>query len=374
MNTILPAACFWLVLSAQIFAQGSPPWNNALKMTWSSDGVTFNESTVFQDSSGVPSVIKWHGDTLIAAFQWFRQPNPSPSWDRVAVKYSYDNGVTWSEPLPIIVKGLPGNYQRPFDPTLAATSNDSIRIYFSSSVGMPQAGQDSSINTYSAISTDGVNYAFESGPRVDHPTNRVIDPAVVFFNGAWHYTSPVGSPQQGAYHYVSPDGLNFSPVPPIPSDNTHNWTGNFIVESSTELRFYGSGPQIWYKASANGGVWSGYVPTNIAGGDPTVVKTGDASYLMIYVGRPNTSNIASVSSEAAFSIFPNPARDFVAISSRLELRDAAYLLVDLTGRILLSGVLDHHRTSIDIGMLKPGLYFLRVGAAGQVFTVMKQRT
>ena len=63
-----------LVLSAQGF-----PWERPLLIAWSADGITFDPPTSFQDSSGVPSVVRWKGDTLIATFQWFRQPNPSLS-------------------------------------------------------------------------------------------------------------------------------------------------------------------------------------------------------------------------------------------------------------------------------------------------------
>src|ERR1043165_9177664 len=110
MKTITFCVLACLFIAAKCFCQGQP-WNNPLKMAWSADGITFGTPAIFQDSSGVPSVIKWKGDTLIAAFQWFRQPNPSLSWDRVAVKFSYGNGMHWTQPTPIIVSGLPTGYQ-----------------------------------------------------------------------------------------------------------------------------------------------------------------------------------------------------------------------------------------------------------------------
>ena len=88
------------------YSQNNGPWNNPLNMAWSADGTNFTASSVFQDSSGVPCVARWKGDTLICAFQWFRQPMNSPSWDRVAVKFSYDAGTTWEEPIPIIISGF----------------------------------------------------------------------------------------------------------------------------------------------------------------------------------------------------------------------------------------------------------------------------
>jgi len=131
----------------------------------------------------------------------------------VAVKFSYDHGLIWTQPTPIILNGLPAGYQRLFDPTLTVFSNDSIRIYYSSSSGFPSGGLDSTVNTYSAKSVDGIHYEFKPGPRVDELSGRVIDPVFIHFITGWHYMSPVGAPQQGTYHYVSPDGLTFNPVP-----------------------------------------------------------------------------------------------------------------------------------------------------------------
>ncbi|MBS1537666.1 MAG: T9SS type A sorting domain-containing protein [Bacteroidetes bacterium] len=277
---------FFISITAICYSQGNPPYERPLKISWSNDGITFTNTSIFQDSSGVPSVVKWKGDTLACVFQWFRIPINSLSWDRVAVKFSYDAGKTWTAPTPIIISGLPAKYQRPFDPTLAVMNNDSLRIYFSSSDGMPVGGLDSLVNTYSAVSTNGVVYNFEPNPRFDKPSKPVIDPAAIYFNGIWHYEAPSGAPQDGAYHATSSDGLNFTEQTKYTSDNQHNWTGNFMLNSSTELRFYGSGPTIWFNTSLNGFDWKGYTNTNLVGGDPSVVKLSDNSFMAIYVGEP----------------------------------------------------------------------------------------
>ncbi len=347
------------LLALSCFCQANPPWNNPLKIAWSSDGITFNAPVVFQDSSGVPSVIKWKGDTLIATFQWFRQPKLSPTWDRVAVKFSYDNGRNWSQPKPIVVNGLPSNYQRPFDPTLTVFGNDSIRIYFSSSNGIPKNGLDATVNTYSAKSSDGINFNFESGSRVDELTNQVIDPAIIFFNKSWHFLSPIGSPQQGAYHYVSPDGLNFAPVSNIPSDNFHNWTGNFMIENTNELRFYGSGATIWYNYSTNGSIWSGYVSTNIQGGDPSVLKIKNNSYLMVYVGQPYPSNVLEITSEwKPIQIFPNPTQDLIHVRVDSKNLGSMYVVYDYSGKTVLKGKISSESTVIELADLPDGNYVL----------------
>jgi hypothetical protein len=345
-----------------VFSQGFP-WERPLRSAWSSDGITFGASVIFQDSSGVPSVIRWKGDTLICAFQWFRVPMGSPTWDKVAVKFSFDNGLTWTQPSPIVVNGLPVNYQRPFDPALLALNSDSVRIYFSSSDGMPNGGLDSTVNTYSAISTDGINYSFEPGARVDEISNRVIDPSIVFFHNAFHYVSPIGSPQQGAYHYVSPDGLNFMKVQNIPSDSNHNWTGNYMVNDTNDLRFYGAGRNgVWFNATPNGGVWNGYTGTNIGGGDPGVVKTGSSSYLMVFVGNTYTTGIEPAEeSPGNFCIFPNPAMERITVTGQFTREGTPVRIYTAGGSEVMTLLYKPPGLETDIRFLPSGIYFISIG-------------
>ncbi|MEO8591556.1 MAG: hypothetical protein ABI432_19400 [Flavobacteriales bacterium] len=328
-------ALFGLALGTAFNASSQAlPWERPLMIAGSVDGITFDTPEVFQDSAGVPSVVRWKGDTLIATFQWFRQPNPSPSWDRVAVKFSFDNGTNWTGPTPIVVNGIPTSYQRPFDPTLTAIGGDSLRIYFSSSDGIPPPTLDSTVNTYSAVSTDGIHYTFEPGPRVDVLDNRVIDPAVIHFGPGWHYLAPAGAPQDGAYHYLSADGITFTPVPMIPSDGQHNWTGNYMVDGPTEVRFYGAGQNgVWYNSSPNGGMWNGYVNTNIMGGDPSVLKVGEGNYLMVYVGQPYAMGIGDDMSAPQVSVVaPIPAHDRLCIAGE---RPVAYYRILSSGGVLI---------------------------------------
>jgi hypothetical protein len=345
----------FLLFAMDVFSQGSPPWERPLKIAGSSDGITFTPPAVFQDSAGVPSAVKWKGDTIACVFQWFRQPMNSPTWDRVAVKFSYDNGFSWSQPVPVIVNGIPPNYQRPFDPTLVVINSDSMRIFFSSSDGMPTAGLDSTINTYSAVTTDGINYTFEPGARFDHPTNRVIDPAVIIFNGQWNYLAPIGAPQDGAFHCTSQDGLTFTQQADYSSDPMHNWTGNFLEESSSELRFYGSGQLLWFNTTSDGFNWNGYTNTNLTGGDPTVVKAGLNAYLIIYTGEPYPTGVTENKYEGDL-YFPNPVKNTLFVK-RENSREYTYAIYSTDGKILLSG---RNADRINAELLPPGEYILVV--------------
>ncbi|HMS32460.1 MAG TPA: T9SS type A sorting domain-containing protein [Ignavibacteria bacterium] len=284
------------------------PWKNPLKICRSANGADFNNFQTFQDSSGVPNVIKLPSGVLISAFQWFRQPVGSATWDRVAVKFSSDNGINWTQPQPITVNGLPVNFTRPFDPTLAVTDNARIRIYFSDGMSMIS---DTSVNTYSAVSDDGINFTMEPGIRFTLPDRPVVDPAVIKFRNLWHLINPVSNMTSGgAFHNISGDGFNFTRVADIPSDNSHSWIGNYMIKDTNELRFYGSGMGIWYASSPNGGEWSGYISTNVIGGDPSVLKLSDTNYLMIYTGPPYTTSVTSGSENISdfhlYQNFPNP--------------------------------------------------------------------
>ncbi len=319
------AFCFCVVAGA-----GAQPWTTGLRIASSTDGWHFDQPRQFQDSCGVPSAVQWHGDTAVCVFQWAREPLGSPTWDRVAVKFSYDGGEQWTNPEPVVFENFPDGFQRPFDPTLTVLADNSLRMYFSGSLTVPPPGQDSLVNTYSAHSTDGIHFAYEPGARVDHPTQRVIDPAVTFFNNMWHYESPAGAPQDGAFHYISGDGLTFTQVANIPADPAHNWTGNYLVDSDSELRFYGTGPQMWYNSTSNGGEWSGYVSCGIPGADPTVVKLDVSRYFAIFVGPllTDVNEPAPIPNDLkVFPAFPNPFNSSVAI--RFELNRLETITVEI---------------------------------------------
>jgi len=116
-------------------SQGEP-WKRPLKICTGSDGLSFTNIQTFQDSAGVPCVIMLPDGFLISAFQWFRQPVGSLTWDKVAVKFSSDSGLSWTSPQPVIMNGLPSNYKRPFDPALTFTDSGKIRMFFSSGLNV----------------------------------------------------------------------------------------------------------------------------------------------------------------------------------------------------------------------------------------------
>jgi len=263
---------------------GGGPWERDLLIAASEDGTTFAPAETFVEGGGVPSAIRDAKGRLVAAFQWFPANDPA-HFDRVAVKTSEDGGKTWSAPQPITVEGLPGTYQRPFDPTLALAADGRIRLYFScSSTGRRMF--DESVATYSAISADGARCTFEPGVRFSAPGRPVIDCAVVRLGEKWHYTAPRGRPEEGAYHAVSADGLSFTRVDDIPSVDGANWLGN-LLPCGDGMRFYGgSGRGMWWAFSGDGVAWTRPTYLGFGGGDPAAVQVSDKRFLIIYTGEP----------------------------------------------------------------------------------------
>ncbi|MBK8982691.1 MAG: T9SS type A sorting domain-containing protein [Ignavibacteria bacterium] len=347
-------------------SQGEP-WKRPLKICTGSDGLNFTNIQTFQDSAGVPCVIMLPDGNLISAFQWFRQPVGSLTWDRVAVKFSSDSGISWTSPQPVIMNGLPSNFKRPFDPALTVTDSGKIRMFFSSGLNVVF---DTSINTYSAISNDGVNYIFEPNIRFGLPDRPVIDPAIIKFNGLWHLINPVTGGGIGAYHNISNNGLDFTRVSDIVSDVSHSWIGNFMIISATELRFYGSGMNIWFSSSSNGGIWSAFINTNINGGDPAPIKLSENNFLMIYTGQPYpvsvTANIESADNYKLSQNYPNPFNPQTIINYKLSKPGKVSLKVfDVLGNEVATIVNEKqnagsYNVEFDGNELASGVYFYQL--------------
>ncbi|MDX2172897.1 MAG: T9SS type A sorting domain-containing protein [Bacteroidota bacterium] len=342
-------------------AQASP-WQSPLKICTSTNGTTFNTATMFQDSSGVASVIRIgtsNSDTLMAAFQWFPAPNGNPLWDKVAVKYSYNGGMTWTAPTTCTFTGLPGGFQRPFDPSLIQLSNGQIRMYFSSG---PLSSTVGLIDTYSSISNNGITYTFEPTTIYDSQTKNVIDPTVGYFSGTYYYNSWTGVNADGAFRATSTNGTSFTTQAVNPYDGSHLWLGNYMLDGSA-LKFYGCGANVWFNSTTNGTTWSGYTTTNVLGADPAVVKTKNGTYVMIYTGPPSTTDIDKNNNEkSTIIVAPTIFKDFITISSADFKNKIEIEIIDALGkRVYYNNELNPtEKNEINLGTIETGIYFCKI--------------
>lgn len=333
----------------------TPPWNSPLMICTGSSATSFGPSTVFQDSSGVPSVIRIGSatsDTLLCAFQWFPSPMNSTYWDKIAVKFSYDGGATWTPPTSCVFNGLPVGNQRPFDPALLQLPDGQIRMYFSGSVNNPPAG---GIDTYSAVSTDGINYTVESGVRFNSPSFHAIDPAVALFDSTYYYNAWTSVMSDGAHRATSTDGLNFITGGMQPYDGSHMWLGNYMNDGST-LRFYGCGSGLWMRSTTDGVTWSAYTQMpGIMGADPAVAKNQAGTYILIYTGPPNLTGMQHGKPKASdVTLFPNPASTQVQLFVPADRADVQFY--NSAGQCVKSLVLPNGTHTLDISELPAGLY------------------
>lgn len=77
------------------------------------------------------------------------------------------------------------------------------------------------------------------------------------------------------------------------------------------------------------------------------------TYLDLHVIRPDEEN--------NFIISPVPAREFVTIQSLADLLPADYILINMTGQIVMTGELDSESSTLNISGLNSGIYFMRIG-------------
>lgn len=255
------------------------------------------------DRAGVPAAARLADGRVMAAYQCFPE-NDNAGFDKVAVRFSSDEGVTWTPPRVIRLEGLPEGMRFPFDPTLVSLPDKRIRLYFTSLKG--RRFDESRPAIYSAISDDGLDFTYEPGVRFGVEGRPVIDCAVALHEGTFHLFAPDNGaggppgahgedrrpaqdrPREGAgYHATSRDGLNFTRQPDVQIEDRRRWLGN-VVSDGDRLIFVGTGePGIWMARSTNGADWTLLNGIRgIPGADPGAIKFPDGDWLIIATAPP----------------------------------------------------------------------------------------
>lgn len=311
--------------SQPLQAQGLPapgtagPWDqDVLVFLVDADGTV--KTTATFDRAGVPTIARMPDGRIIAAHQHF-PANDSDSFDKVAVRFSPDDGHTWTDPQVVHLAGLPEGMRFPFDPTLVVLPDGKIRLYFTSLHGKQLEEDVPAI--YSAISTNGVDYTFEPGIRFAISGRPVIDCAVVLHRGLFHLYSPDNgtqndpaknqkgaqpgfSPNTGTgYHATSPDGLNFTRIEDVRIDAIRNWLGNAQSDGRV-ITFWGTsrnntpptgatGQQtggVWRASSSDGNVWTLLDSPRVPGADPGAVASLTGGWIVAATGPPRPGTLS----------------------------------------------------------------------------------
>ncbi len=304
-----PAISLLVLITSSLSAQdlsphpGQPrrnqpgPWDNDVMVYRVAKGGEPKKLATFE-RAGVPTVARMKDGRLIAAFQNF-PADDNRNFDRVAVSFSTDEGITWSKAEPIVVAGLEAGLARPFDPTLVPLPDGRVRLYFTSNRSPDFRRSTPAI--YSAISTNGIHYTFEPGARFAIEGRVVIDCAVGLHDGVFHLIVPdngaaedfMSAPQRGrqppggnGYHAVSTNGLKFERVADVKLSSTRDrWLGNMQSEGG-KLVFFGTGAT-WPVTSADGKTWESAADAfRLPGADPGAVKLRDGSWLLLVTSAP----------------------------------------------------------------------------------------
>lgn len=305
------------------------PWDrDVLVYRVGADGSPAKVATF--ERAGVPTVARLADGRLIVAAQHFPEGNAA-DFDKVAVRFSDDDGRTWSAPKVIEVAGLPETMAFPFDPTLLPLPDGRVRLYFTSRLH-GRARPEPLPAIHSAISTDGVKYTFEEGVRFAVEGRVVIDCAAALHKGVFHLFVPdngsqvMEQPRQPGrnpgrdaqpgptgdipprigrgYHAVSDDGLAFKRVEDVRIDGRRRWLGNAWSDGQRTW-FVGTkepdrqrpvpptpggpagGASVWVASSEDGAAWEiSDTPPKVDGGDPGMVPAKDGGFIVVITGGP----------------------------------------------------------------------------------------
>lgn len=298
------------------------PWDSdVLVHRVTTDGRTEKLATF--ERAGVPTLSRLKDGRLIAAHQHFPENDDDDGFDKVAVRFSSDEGRTWSAAKVIQLAGLPDGLRFPFDPTLVPLPDGRVRLYFTSVQG--RTFEQSTPAIYSAVSSDGLRYTVEPGVRFGVEGRIVIDCAVVLHNGRFHLYAPDNGPagkkagprdpgveneavkpedrpREGVgYHATSQDGLSFTREPDVQIEGRRRWLGNAQSDGKL-ITFYGTGNPgrpgqpggaVWLGTSDDGQRWRLLeAQARIPGADPGAVSLRDGSLLVAATGgpRPGTAS------------------------------------------------------------------------------------
>jgi hypothetical protein len=275
--------------------QGAPsgPWNHDV-LLYRVTSAGKSEKMVTFERAGVSTLARLKDGRIIIAYQHFPE-NDTKNFDKVAVRFSSDEGKKWTTPQPIVVAGLPAGMMRPFDPTLVPLPDGRVRLYFTGNYG--GTFQNSKPAIHSAISTNGVDYTYENGIRFSVSDQSVIDCAVVLHRGVFHLYAPHAGPANGqGFHATSTNGLEFKRTTDVRLEGRRRWLGNAQSDGSV-ITFFGTDDStpdrtgqprsgIWFATSTDGTSWGSVSSLFLNGADPAAIKTRDGDWLISATSTP----------------------------------------------------------------------------------------
>jgi len=128
-----------------------------------------------------------------------------------------------------------------------------------------------------------------------------------------------------------------------PTDNIYIFTKMLELPAGTYEYKYFDGP------SFDNGEWPG--------GDNRIVVVEDDMVVDDYFGTTDPNNVHETEG-GVFSIFPNPARDIVNISSDSQIKEIS--IYNLGGQLVHSAAVNANTATLNLNDFNPGLYLIRI--------------
>lgn len=249
------------------------PYNDKVSFATSIDLFNWTDSEiVLTTHSSVPGAI--YKDGVI--YVYFVDVSVDGIAERIGMISSNDNGQTWSEKEYIDVDGVGDKV--PVDPAPFLLDDGRIRLYyFDIEEGRSSMGSESENKIYSAISSDGVNFAEEG---VCFSKECVYDPDVIEVDGV--YRMYVGNPEGNrVISATSSDGLNFV-------EEGVAYTGGTVPDvffKDGVYYLYTAGIDISTSSDGASFTKTSYrfeSSINLLTADPSVIELDDGTYMMLY--------------------------------------------------------------------------------------------
>jgi hypothetical protein len=215
--------------------------------------------------------------------------------DATVVAVSQDNGSTWVH-KEVTFTGLPSGARPPVDPASVLLPDGRIRLYYQA-----HSSATSFMATYSAVSSDGLNFTVEAGVRYERTDQSVIAPAI-FDCGLVHSLFSIEHGTGENLFATSTDGgVNFTTQANVWFPGNYLVANGIAVQGGYRAYLFGGGltqgisaPSLASAFSTDGLQWTleagdrlAFDPTSNLESDtvrdPAVTALLDGSYLMVYV-------------------------------------------------------------------------------------------
>ena len=121
-------------------------------------------------------------------------------------------------------------------------------------------------------------------------------------------------------------------------------------------------------------VWSDFLPNNNTSGvclapSGLAVVSGKNT---IRVYTPSNSVSTEEQTDNGMQLYPNPATSFCVLSADNADAGMQYILFDLSGKVVRTGITQEKHTVLDLSGVPPGTYFMKTGGTAEPVKLIRQ--